>query len=91
MTFAVTCVLFAAAVRIELGRISPDSAAFAPYYSATLVVALVGCVGAGSVAAVLGGVFAYLLFVLPEGSFSQHAATQIVSLCLYGTSSFIII
>lgn len=89
--FALICVIVATAVRIELGRISPDIAAFAPYYSATLVVALVGGVGSASLAAVLGGVIAYFLFVLPEGSFSQHAATQIVSLGLYGTSSFIII
>ena len=90
-TFALICVILATAVRIELGRISPDSAAFAPYYSATLVAALVGGVGAGSVAALLGGVIAYFFFILPEGSFPQHAATQIVSLSLYGTSSFIII
>ena len=91
MTFALICVILATAVRMELGRISPDIAAFAPYYSATLVVALVGGVGAGSVAAALGGGIAYFFFILPEGSFPQHAATQIVSLSLYGVSSIIIV
>jgi two-component sensor histidine kinase len=91
MTLALICVFFATVVRIELGRISPDIAAFGPYYSATLVVALAGGVGAASVAAALGGVIAYFIFILPEGSFSQHAATQIISLSLYGTSSFVII
>jgi two-component sensor histidine kinase len=91
LTFALICVILATAIRIGLGHISPDSAAFAPYYAATLVVALVGGVGAASVAAVLGGVIAYLFFILPEGSFAQNAATQVVSLSLYGASSFIII
>ena len=80
MTFALICVTLATAVRIELGRLSPDSAAFAPYYSATLVVALVGGAGAASVAAVLGGAISYFFFILPEGSFAQHAVTQLVSL-----------
>jgi two-component sensor histidine kinase len=91
MTFASICVILATAVRIGLGHIGPDSAAFAPYYAATLVAALVGGVGAASVAAVLGGVIAYFFFILPEGSFAQNAATQLVSLSLYGASSFIII
>lgn len=91
MTFASICVTIATAIRIGLGHISPDSAAFAPYYAATLVVALVGGLGAASVAAVLGGLIAYAFFVLPEGSFAQDAATQLVSLSLYGSSSFIII
>jgi two-component sensor histidine kinase len=91
MTFALICVMLATAVRIALGHIGPDSAAFAPYYAATLVVTLVGGVGAASVAAVLGGVIAYVYFILPEGSFAQNAATQLVSLGLYGASSFIII
>ena len=91
MTLALICVILATAVRTGLGYISPDSAAFAPYYAATLVVALAGGVGAASVAAGLGGVIAYFFFILPEGSFAQNAATQVVSLGLYGASSFIII
>lgn len=39
MTFASICVILATAVRIGLGHIGPDSAAFAPYYAATLVAA----------------------------------------------------
>lgn len=40
--FAIACVGLATTLRIGLGHISPDSAVFAPYYSATLVAALVG-------------------------------------------------
>lgn len=91
MMFALICVILATAVRIGLGHIGPYSAAFAPYYAATLMAALVGGVGAATVAAVLGGVIAYFFFILPEASCAQNAATQLVSLSLYGTSSFIII
>jgi two-component sensor histidine kinase len=91
MTFALICVMLATAIRIGLGHISPNSTAFAPYYAATLVVALVGGKGAASVAAALGGVIAYFFFILPEGSFAQNAGTQLVSLILYGFSSFIIV
>ena len=40
--FAIACVGVATIVRTGLGFISPDSVVFAPYYSATLVAALVG-------------------------------------------------
>ena len=40
LTFAIACVGIATIVRTGLGLISPDSAVFAPYYSATLVAAL---------------------------------------------------
>jgi hypothetical protein len=63
LLFAVACVGIATAVRIGLGVISPDSAVFAPYYSATLVAALVGGAEAGALSAGLGGLAAYCLFV----------------------------
>lgn len=40
--FALVCVAIATIVRMAIGEISPASAVFAPYYSATLVAALVG-------------------------------------------------
>jgi two-component sensor histidine kinase len=91
LSFAVACVGVATAVRIGLGLISPDSAVFAPYYSATLVAALVGGAEAGALAAGLGGVAAYCLFVPPHWGLASFRLEQVVSLVLYGTSSVVII
>src|ERR1035437_2340030 len=65
LTFAIACVGIATIVRTGLGFISPDSAVFAPYYSATLVAALVGGMPSGVIAAVLGGLAAWLRFMPP--------------------------
>lgn len=89
--FAVACVGIATLVRIGLGLISPDSAVFAPYYSATLVTALVGGAEAGGLAAVLGGIVVYCLFVPPEWNLAAFRLEQLVSLVLYGTSSVVIV
>jgi two-component sensor histidine kinase len=78
-------------VRVGLGLISPDSAVFAPYYSATLVAALVGGAEAGMVAAALGGIAAYWLFVPPHWALASFRLEQLVSLVLYGTSSVVIV
>jgi two-component sensor histidine kinase len=89
--FAVACVGIATLVRIGLGLISPDSAVFAPYYSATLVTALVGGAEAAGLAAALGGVVVYCLFVPPEWNLASFRLEQLVSLVLYGTSCVVII
>jgi two-component sensor histidine kinase len=89
--FAVACVGIATALRIGLGRISPDSAVFAPYYSATLVAALVGGAESGALAAGLGAFAAYYFFVPEDWSLAPFRLEQLVSLFLYGTSSLVII
>jgi two-component sensor histidine kinase len=89
--FALSCVGIATALRIGLGRISPDSAVFAPYYSATLVAALVGGAETGILTAALGAVAAYYLFVPEDWSLAPFRLEQLVSLVLYGTSSLVII
>jgi two-component sensor histidine kinase len=89
--FAISCVAIATGVRLGLGLISPDSAVFAPYYSATLVAALVGGVEAGALAAVLGGVAACLLFVPPDWDLAAFRVEQLVSFVLYGASSVVIV
>ena len=89
--FAFACVGIATALRIGLGRISPDSAVFASYYSATLVAALVGGADSGTLAAVLGAFAAYYLFVPEDWSLAPFRLEQLVSLVLYGTSSVVII
>ncbi len=91
LLFAVACVGIATAFRIVLGRISPDSAVFAPYYSATLVAALVGGAESGTLAAGLGALVAYYLFVPEDWGLAPFRLEQLVSLVLYGTSSVVII
>ena len=91
MCFAIVCVGIATAFRVGLGRISPDSAVFAPYYSATLVAALVGGAECGILAAGLGAFAAYYLFVPEDWSLAPFRLEQLVSLVLYGTSSVVII
>jgi K+-sensing histidine kinase KdpD len=91
MCFAVACVGIATAFRIGLGRISPDSAVFASYYSGTLVAALVGGAECGTLAAALGAFAAYYLFVPEDWSFAPFRLEQLVSLVLYSTSSVVII
>lgn len=91
VVFALACVAIATLVRIGLGLVSPDSAVFAPYYSATLVAALVGGAGAGSVAAVAGGVVALWLFVPPDWTLVPFVKEQVVSVVLYGISCVVIV
>ena len=89
--FAVGCVGIATALRIGLGRISPDSAVFASYYSATLVATLVGGAESGILAAALAALAAYYLFVPLGWGLAPFWLEQLVSLVLYGTSSVVII
>jgi two-component sensor histidine kinase len=90
ITFAIVCVGIATIVRTGLGLISPDSAVFAPYYSATLVASLVGGAPSGVITAVLGGLVAYWRFVPPEWA-TTFLVEQLVSLSLFALSSVVII
>lgn len=91
LLFAIACVGIATVVRIGLGRISPDSTVFAPYYSATLVAALVGGAESGTLAAGLGAITVYYLFVPEDWGLAPFRLEQLVSLILYGASSVVII
>jgi two-component sensor histidine kinase len=91
LIFALSCVAIATIVRIGLGAISPASAVFAPYYSATLVAALVGGARAGSVAAAAGALAAFWLFVPPDWKSDAYIEEQVVSFFLFTASSLVII
>jgi two-component sensor histidine kinase len=91
LLFALICVTIATIVRITLGEISSASAVFAPYYSATLVAALVGGWLAGSFAAICGALAAFWLFVPPDWASHAFDREWIVSYCLFATSSIVII
>jgi two-component sensor histidine kinase len=89
--FSLVCVAAATLIRVGLGFASPDSAIFAPYYSATLVAALVGGTVAGVVATVVGGIMAVCLFVPPHWGSTSFAVEQLVSLVLFAISSVVIV
>ena len=93
LLFAAACVAIATGVRMLLGLLSPDMTVFAPYYSATLVAALVGGMSAGCLAAGLGGIaaYCYCLFVLPEWRAAPFSTQVITSLIVYGGSSAVVI
>lgn len=91
LLFALACVAVATIVRIGLGEISPASAVFAPYYSATLVAALVGGAEAGGLAAASGALAAFWLFVPPDWSSRAFDREQLVSFFLFAASSWIIV
>jgi two-component sensor histidine kinase len=89
--FALGCVAIATLVRIGLGEISSASAVFAPYYSATLVAALVGGWRAGAVAAVSGALAALWLFVPPDWQSHAFDREWFVSYFLFAISSVVIV
>jgi two-component sensor histidine kinase len=89
--FAVLCVAIATIVRSALGEVSSASAVFAPYYSATLVAALVGGAQAGSFAAALGAFAAFWFFVPPDWASHAFDREQLVSYFLFAASSVVII
>src|ERR1700741_4873457 len=64
--FAVGCVGGATVVHVGFRIITPDNPVLAPYYSGTLIAALVAGAEAGAVAAALGGLAAFAFFVPPE-------------------------
>ena len=85
--FAALCVAVATLLHWGIGFISEDSQHFTTYYPAVLIAALVGGAGAGTYAAVLGGICAWLLFMPP------HIPTfgQTVSLLIYLFASLFIV
>jgi K+-sensing histidine kinase KdpD len=91
LIFALTCVAIATIVRIGLGAISPDITVFAPYYSATLVAALVGGARAGFFAAASGALAGFWLFVPRDWKSGSFDEEQLVSFVLFALSSMVII
>jgi two-component sensor histidine kinase len=89
--FALACVATATLARIALGFVNPDSAAFAPYYPATLVAALVGGTPAGVMAALLGWFVAFWLFVVPRWGATTFIIGHLVSIIIFSVSSAVII
>jgi len=89
--FALVCVVMATIVRSVIGELGSDSSVFAPYYSATLVTALVGGAQAGSFATALGALAAFLFFIPSDWASHAFDREQLVSYFLFVASSLVII
>jgi two-component sensor histidine kinase len=89
--FSVGCVMFATLIRVAMGYVAFESGAFGPYYAVTLIITLLCGWRAALAGATAGGVCGFALFVLPEVGPLGTKATAIVSLCLYGATSIVII
>ena len=64
--FATLCVAVASLLHWGIGFISEDTQHFTTYYPAVLIAALVGGAGAGTYAAMLGGIIAWWAFMPPH-------------------------
>ena len=89
--FATLCVAVASLLHWGIGFISEDSQHFTTYYPAVLIAALVGGAGAGTYAAILGGIIAWWAFMPPHVAFSSLTFGQVVSLLIYLFASLFIV
>ena len=89
--FATLCVAVASLLHWGIGFISEDSQHFTTYYPAVLIAALVGGAGAGTYAAILGGIIAWWAFMPPHGAFLSLTFGQVVSLLIYFLASLFIV
>ena len=88
--FATFCVVIASLARWGLGLLSEGILVFPTYYPAVLFAALIGGAGAGTFAAILGGVIGWWAFMPPHFSFSLTNAQQI-GLLTYLFASLLIV
>ena len=90
--FAVVCVVVATLVRFAAGALSGAGlAAFTTYYPAVLLTVVVGGVRAGVLAAVLGGLCAFLAFLPHPFNPTPFHRPQVLSLALYFVSAGLLI
>jgi len=89
--FSGACVAIATVVRLAFGHIGLESTAFAPYYAATLIVALLCGWSAAAACATAGALCGFALFLFPEIGPPGTEVSAVISLSLYGISCAIII
>ena len=68
--FATMCVVIASLARWGLGLLSEEILPLPTYYPAVLFAALIGGAGAGTFAAILGGIIGWWAFMPPRVGFS---------------------
>ena len=89
-TFATICVVVASLARWGLGLLSDGILIFPTFYPAVLFAALIGGAGAGTFAAILGGIIGWWVFMPPQFTFSLTLAQQI-GLLTYLVASLLIV
>jgi K+-sensing histidine kinase KdpD len=89
--FSTFCVALAALLHWGIGLISEDTQVFTTFYPAVLFAALVGGVGAGIYAAILGGVITWWAFMPPHFVFFPLTSGQAISLLIYLFASLLIV
>jgi Domain of unknown function (DUF4118)/HWE histidine kinase len=89
--FAIFCVAVASAVRWASGLWFEGIVPFATFFPAALFAALVGGIGPGIVAVLLGGIIGWWTFLPPLMAFFPLTPGAIVSLIGYFTTSFVIV
>lgn len=82
-SFAVACVLAAAAVRMLIDLAAPNAFSFAIFFPGVLIATLVGGLGAGVFATLLGAVVSWFVFIPPRLEWSLSAKDHFTSVCLF--------
>jgi two-component sensor histidine kinase len=89
--FAAFCVAISALIRWTIGSFFEGVVPFATFFPAALFAALVGGVGPGTFAAVLGGMIGWWAFLDPPAAFFPLTAAARISLVAYLITSLIIV
>jgi two-component sensor histidine kinase len=89
--FSTFCVALASLLHLAFGLISEDTQIFTTFYPAVLFSALVGGVGAGMYAAVLGGIIAWWAFMVPPFAFLLRTPSQVESELIYTFACLLIV
>jgi len=89
--FATFCVAIAALARWAVGLFVEDVVPFATFFPAALFAALVGGIGPGIFAAILGGIIGWWAFLGPPMTWFPLTSGQQISLVAYLITSLIIV
>ena len=89
--FATFCVVIASLIRWGLGLVTEGIMPFSTIYPAVLFAALVGGLGAGTFAALLGGLIGWGAFMSPHSAFSPLTPAQQISLLTYFFAALLIV
>ena len=88
---AILCVAAATLLRLLIDLVEPNTAAFASYYPAVLVAALIGGAAAGSFAVVLSATVAWWAFMPPQFSWSPLTGQNIARIGLFVAAAGMIV
>jgi two-component sensor histidine kinase len=89
--FAAICIAVAAVIRWAVGSFFEGVVPFATFFPAALFAALVGGIGPGTFAALLGGIIGWWAFLGPPSSFFPLKSGEWISLIAYLITSLAIV